>query len=223
MTSVARPKETFTLLADEKRERILRAATSVFARDGFEAADVGAIARAAGVAKGSLYNYFASKEDLFAFVCADGLERHRQAAWGGVDPGGDVYAVVDHVFRHGVDFVLKNPDYIRLYLSVAGAGMDRFADRFTLLVEKFTADYFRKTLRRDMARGLVRPDLDVGLAAWLINNQYIMFVVSLVSRHFQIRMKEYLGVTGRLTRPTIDRHLTAVLNLIFNVLRPGDR
>jgi TetR/AcrR family transcriptional regulator len=223
MNGVTEPKETFTLLADEKRERILRAATVVFAREGFQAADVGAIAREAGVAKGSLYNYFASKEDLFAYTCADGLERHRQAAWGGVDQGWDIYAVVDHVFRHGVDFALKNPDYIRLYLSVAAAGMDRFAERFTLFVEKFTADTFKTRLRQDIGRGLVRADLDVGLAAWLINNQYIMFVVSLVSRHFQIRMREYLGVTGRLTRTTIDRHLSAVINLIFNVLRPDDR
>jgi hypothetical protein len=101
--------------------------------------------------------------------------------------------------------------------------MERFADRFSLLVEKYTADTLKKRLRKDMGRGLVRPDVDVNLAAWLINNQYIMFVVSLVSRHFQIRMKEYLGATGRLTRPAIDRHLSAVINLIFGVLRPGDQ
>ncbi|MBU0514405.1 MAG: TetR/AcrR family transcriptional regulator [Proteobacteria bacterium] len=220
MPDAARPKETFQVIPDAKQERILAAATRVFAQKGFDGAEVGQIAREAGVAKGSMYNYFASKEDLFTFVCQDGLERHRRAVYDGLAEDADIYALVDHVFCRGVDFVLKNPDYIRLYLSVAGAGMERFADRFSLLVEKFTADNLKKRLRQDIGRGLVRQDLDVNLAAWLINNQYIMFVVSLVSRHFRIRMKEYLGVTGRLTRQTIDRRLTAVLRLIFDVLRP---
>jgi len=224
MTDVARPKETFGVIPDAKQERILAAATRVFAQKGFDGADVGQIAREAGVAKGSLYNYFASKEDLFVFVCQDGLERHRRAVYDGLAEDADIYALVDHVFRRGVDFVLKNPDYIRLYLSVSSAGMERFAERFSLLVEKYTADTLKHRLRQDIGRGLVRQDVDVNLTAWLINNQYIMFVISLVSRHFQIRMKEYLGVTGRLTRQTIDRRLTAVLNLIFDVLRPeGER
>lgn len=220
MPDAAVPKETFQAIPDAKQERILAAAARVFAQRGFDGADVGQIAREAGVAKGSIYNYFASKEDLFTFVSQDGLERHRRAVYDGLAEDADIYVVVEHVFRRGVDFVLRNPDYIRLYLSVSSAGMERFADRFSLLVEKYTSDTLKQRLRQDIGRGLVRPDLDVDLAAWLINNQYIMFVISLVSRHFQIRMKEYLGVTGRLTRQTVDRHLTAVLNLIFDVLRP---
>lgn len=49
----------------EKREQIIDAALAVFARDGFAAARTDTIAEEAGVAKGTLYLYFKSKEEMF--------------------------------------------------------------------------------------------------------------------------------------------------------------
>ena len=49
----------------DKRGRLLAAASGVFARRGFRGATIDEIAAAAGVAKGTVYLYFASKEDLF--------------------------------------------------------------------------------------------------------------------------------------------------------------
>ena len=48
----------------DKRERILEAAIKMFAERGFHTATVAEIARAAGVADGTIYLYFKSKEDL---------------------------------------------------------------------------------------------------------------------------------------------------------------
>jgi AcrR family transcriptional regulator len=50
----------------EKHAQILAGAAQVFARDGYEGASMSHIARAAGVSKGTLYNYFDSKAALFA-------------------------------------------------------------------------------------------------------------------------------------------------------------
>src|SRR5207253_4301956 len=48
----------------DKREAILRAATRVFARNGYFNSKVADIARAAGVADGTVYLYFKSKEEI---------------------------------------------------------------------------------------------------------------------------------------------------------------
>ena len=48
----------------DKREAILRAATQVFARNGYFNSKVADIARAAGVADGTVYLYFKSKEEI---------------------------------------------------------------------------------------------------------------------------------------------------------------
>jgi TetR/AcrR family fatty acid metabolism transcriptional regulator len=51
-----------------KRERILRAAVDVFARNGYFNAKVSEIAKAAGVADGTIYLYFDGKEDLLVTI-----------------------------------------------------------------------------------------------------------------------------------------------------------
>ena len=48
----------------DKREAILRAAISVFAHNGYFNSKVADIAREAGVADGTVYLYFKSKEDI---------------------------------------------------------------------------------------------------------------------------------------------------------------
>ena len=57
-----------------KREQILDGAKRVFMEQGFEAASMNDITRAAGVSKGTIYVYFENKEDLFGFM----IERERR-------------------------------------------------------------------------------------------------------------------------------------------------
>lgn len=216
------PKETFNQISLEKRENILQTAAMLFADQGFARTDVAQIAKRAGVAKGSIYNYFESKEDLYLYVCRDGIERSRQAVYSDIRPEWDLYRQIDHIFRRGVAFVLAHPQYARLYLNVASSGMERFADQLSLEVEKYTSDHLKRIIADGMSRGIVRKDVDVSLAAFLINSLYIIFVISLVSRHFQIRMKEYLGIREDLNDLTIERPLGQVVNLICDFLKPPE-
>jgi TetR/AcrR family fatty acid metabolism transcriptional regulator len=65
--AAARRSRTDPVLAP-KRETILRAATDVFAERGFFNAQVADVARAAGVAAGTVYLYFRSKDDLLVSI-----------------------------------------------------------------------------------------------------------------------------------------------------------
>ena len=70
----------------DKRERILAAAERIFARHGFFAARVSEIAKEAGVADGTIYLYFKSKDDLLISLFENRMrqvnERLRQAIAG---------------------------------------------------------------------------------------------------------------------------------------------
>lgn len=59
----------------DKRERILRAAIKVFARKGFYATRVSEIAKAAGVADGTIYLYFKNKDDVLIRIFEDRLTK----------------------------------------------------------------------------------------------------------------------------------------------------
>ncbi len=60
---------------DDKRERILRAAVKVFAKKGFYASRVAEIAKAAGVADGTIYLYFKNKDDVLESLFEDRIGR----------------------------------------------------------------------------------------------------------------------------------------------------
>lgn len=54
----------------EMKEAVLLTALRLFARDGYEATPVSAIAGALGVSKGALYRHYASKRDIFDQIVA---------------------------------------------------------------------------------------------------------------------------------------------------------
>jgi AcrR family transcriptional regulator len=56
---------------EKRREEILKAALDVFTQKGFEAATIPEIARAAGIAAGTIYLYYPSKHELFVAVIKD--------------------------------------------------------------------------------------------------------------------------------------------------------
>lgn len=62
------PTTTFFNLPSEKREKFLRCARAEFARVPFVDASVNRIIRAAGIPRGSFYQYFRDKEELFRFL-----------------------------------------------------------------------------------------------------------------------------------------------------------
>ena len=103
-----------------KRRQIIEGARRVFMDRGFDAASMGEIAKAAGVSKGTLYVYFASKEDLFRDLV---LEDRRQAAEQIVplrldDP--DVRGVLRSYGRSIVNMLVE-PEHISMVRMVMAA------------------------------------------------------------------------------------------------------
>lgn len=75
----APPAPPETTRGTSKRERILRAAIEVFARNGYFNAKVSEIAKAAGVADGTIYLYFDGKEDLLVTVFREHTRNYLQS------------------------------------------------------------------------------------------------------------------------------------------------
>lgn len=67
------PKQTFFNLPEAKRQRIIDAAKEVFYHASYEEASINQVIKLAGIPRGSFYQYFADKADLYGFL------RHRIA------------------------------------------------------------------------------------------------------------------------------------------------
>src|SRR5215213_142191 len=81
MTRPATPTPTLpeAFRGTSKRERILRASVDVFARSGYFNAKVSDIAKAAGVADGTIYLYFDGKEDLLITIFREHSRNYLQS------------------------------------------------------------------------------------------------------------------------------------------------
>lgn len=71
------PTVTWSRLGAERRAAVVAAAETEFAAHGFSGGSLNVIARRAGVAKGSLFQYFADKRDLYAHITDIGSQRVR--------------------------------------------------------------------------------------------------------------------------------------------------
>src|SRR5689334_13572910 len=85
-----------------KRRQILDGARAVFLSQGFDAASMGEIARAAGVSKGTLYVYFKSKEELFESIVHQQCQAQAEGLFDLASDSDDVEAVLT---RLGIGFV----------------------------------------------------------------------------------------------------------------------
>ncbi|KAB7627934.1 TetR/AcrR family transcriptional regulator [Alkalilimnicola sp. S0819] len=103
--------------AVEREREILAAAVTVFAEQGYRAVDVQQIADRAGVGKGTVYRYFATKEALFLAAlrsCLDGLREQVQAAAEGV---ADAPAKLKAAMRAYFAFFDAQPEAAELFIQ----------------------------------------------------------------------------------------------------------
>src|SRR6188768_2484343 len=132
----------------DKRDLILRAATKVFAQNGYFQSQVADVARVAGVAAGTVYLYFKSKDDLLVSIFErsmnDVLAEGRAAIAGVGDPVARLGKLAHlHLERLGRDKDLAVVFQVELRQSV------KFMERFS---ETFLQDYF-KLIRQAIADG----------------------------------------------------------------------
>ncbi len=214
------PKSTFRKLPSEKKGRVLAAATELFAERGFHRTEMDAIAGRAGISKGSLYTYFKSKDELFLYICNTGIQGFRENVWREIPSHLDIYGQVEELFQRQVPLILAHPQNFQIYLNLASSGMRRFADRYTQKGEEFGARRLKTLLREGVRRGIVRPDLDIPHTAFLIHSLSLIFMASLVAPHFQIRLREYLGIQGKLEATVIKKNMRSMIHFIHQLLRP---
>ena len=89
-----------TAARDTRRLGIVEVAREVFMAEGFADASMSAIAARVGGSKGTLYNYFPSKEGLFAAVIQDACDRKQATLFDSLNVEGEtVEAVLSTVGR----------------------------------------------------------------------------------------------------------------------------
>jgi len=101
----------------EVRDRILDAASKVFAAEGFAGATIDAIGQAAGFTKGAVYSNFGSKDELFLALLDREFELRGEQIATALESGGDTTAAAQTLSRSVLDSVHDHADYYVLFVE----------------------------------------------------------------------------------------------------------
>ncbi len=140
------------------RQRLLDAAAVEFARKGFAEANINEISLAAGFSKGTIYNYFASKQALLLALIADAGAQHVEYIAGQVRAGNDPKQRLFRFFEAGFRFVEEHPARARfLITTLYSPGVDlqeamyrAYQPMFRLVAEEIIAPGIAQTLFREV-------------------------------------------------------------------------
>lgn len=142
-----------------RREHILDAALTCFARGGFHATTMQEICREAGISPGALYIYFDSKEALIAGLCerdrAEFAERFAKLA-AAPDFLDALAAIGEHYF---VDEAPERQRFV-VEMGVEATRNPRIAEIF-MGVDKYCSDSFEALFQRLKDEGRIAPRVDI--------------------------------------------------------------
>ena len=163
------PKQTFLNLPDEKRSIIVNAAIEEFAEYGLENASTNRIVANSGISKGSFYQYFEDKQDVFMYLLTV-LEQEKMAYFMGKHPPStnmDTFQYFRWMIKSGMEFNTSHPLLTQAISRVMfGEGMyygNTFAD-----VRERTAQGLRAMIEQAVTNGEVDPSVDVELAIMIM-------------------------------------------------------
>ena len=163
------PKQTFFNLPEEKRETIFNAAVEEFAQFGLENASTNRIVANSGISKGSFYQYFEDKQDVFMYLLSV-IEHKELEYFKDKHPprnNMDTFQYFRWMVKTGMEFGLAHPHMIQAAWRVLlGEGF---------YYGKNLAEYRQKTkqaltsmIQQAIERSEVDPSVDVELAVMIM-------------------------------------------------------
>lgn len=118
-----RPKDDS--LAQRRQEEILEVATKIFASDGYQNTDLQEVANELGVAKGTLYRYFPSKQELFLACVDHGRNRLEEQVMRSLTLSSDPLETIAAVIRAFFAFFDAHPELVELIIQERAEFRDR--------------------------------------------------------------------------------------------------
>jgi AcrR family transcriptional regulator len=164
------PKQTFLNLPEEKRQAIANAAIDEFAEFGFEASSINRIVANSKISKGSFYQYFEDKMDVFRHLM-DMLANEKIEFFKGRHPPStrlDTFGYFHWMVKTGMEFSSTRPRLVQAIsrvLLIEGMyyGKD-FAE-----YHQMTTDSLAAMIKQAMKNGELDPSVDVDLAVMVMD------------------------------------------------------
>ncbi len=186
-------------LSPEKESQILDGAAAVFAEAGYEGASMSRIAAVAGVSKGTLYNYFEGKRELFSAFMHRVCDSRIALIFDEVDETAPAEQALCDICRKMLDMLGSEQGLLVYRMVVAEAG------KFPELAEAFYAAGPRRALKR-MTDWIAQNAASANLA---VDDPEFAAEQLFALMQTRVLLRRRLYMSGPITEADIDRVVRA--------------
>ncbi|MFI8179711.1 TetR/AcrR family transcriptional regulator [Actinacidiphila glaucinigra] len=194
------------------RQRLFRAAVTLIAEQGFSATTVDEIAERAGVAKGTVYYNFASKNELFEELLRHGVglltASLRDAGAEVTARGGSHVDAIDAMIRAGLAFIAEYPSFTQLYVAELWRTNRAWQDTLMVLRKEAVA-VVEQTLRDAVAAGELSEEIDVPLTAAALFGMVLVAALDWLSFQPERSIDDVHAALSRLLQGRVAGHARA--------------
>jgi len=164
------PKQTFFNLDKEKQERIKYAAIDEFSTKVYEQVNLSDIIKKARIPRGSFYQYFDDKKDLYLYIL-DIIKETKLMYIGDLYQQSDLplLDLVLELYKKGLIFAERHPKLVQIFEHLVHHKNDIY-DEIISTAKEQTTSYFLTIIQRDQKTGRLRDDIDAKMLASMITN-----------------------------------------------------
>lgn len=174
------PKQTFFNLGDEKRRNILDCAIEEFAGRGYKQASISRIVMAAGIAKGSFYQYFEDKDDLFVHIVSTMIADRKILAYEKEKKRLEDLSLTDFlrvVFRRQVEEFRAEPRLLKIGVDLMNLMGEPIYQKIMHRYQGDVSTYFLPFIRHEVEQGEIDPNINQQLLNFMLVSmgQYLLY------------------------------------------------
>lgn len=177
------PKQTFFNLEEAKKKRIITAALKEFAAYPYLKTSINRIIEQADISKGSFYQYFQNKKDLYKYIIDQAtaekmkflslkLENYQKL---------EFFELLRKLFIAGIQFKKEYPLFSEIGNKLLNGNNERLKEEIYADSRPKSNEFFEQLLEEAVKRGEVDSQIDIKFTAFLLTN----FSISIVSYFFE--------------------------------------
>jgi AcrR family transcriptional regulator len=164
------PKDTFLNLTEEKRNLIEDVALNEFAEHGFDSASINRIVEKADIAKGSFYQYFEDKGDLYKHILTRiGEEKLAYITPALQNPADlDFFSFLEEIYRSGLAFAKDHPQKGRVAFEIYKNQTNPLFKEIYQEAMSSGKLFYESLLDQAISKGTVDPQLEKGFVIHML-------------------------------------------------------
>ena len=194
------PKQTFFNLPDSKQQRIMKAAINEFAVHPYLKTSINRIIEKADISKGSFYQYFNNKKDLYKYIIEQASEEKIQFLNNRLKDYQDYnfFKMLRELFIVSIQFKNEYPLYSEIGDRLLNGANDALKEEIYTESRPRSNEFFEKILKSAVKKGEIDPAVDIEFTAYMLTDFSMSIVNYFFEKHNPDNLEEIMDYVDKM-------------------------